>query len=62
MRARLLWFEYMTKKMTQDEIDASAQKQADIFTRGQELHDYLKALNPDDNNALDWLVGWRKNR
>lgn len=59
MRARLLWLKYMTNKKTpeevQDEIDASAQKQADIFTRGKELYDCFQKLNPDDNNSLDWF-------
>ena len=58
-RARMLWFEYMTDKKTlsetQDEIDASAHKKADLFSRGKELYDCHVELNPDDINAQDWF-------
>lgn len=57
-KARFLWLKYMTdsKKsiiQTQDEIEEAAQRKADLYSRGKELHQMFRQMDQNDENQLN---------
>jgi len=57
LKARSLWYEYImgknSKEQVQSEIDAYNLEQADLFTRGKEMHDVYSEVNIDQDDVTD---------